>query len=185
MLPDFATMVRVRLLEVRDPLIRRGIDRHHETDSVFHRAPAFRALCTYALTELTRSGVRRGTARAVGHIGRELFLDGWLSGEQTHIDGYLTALDDGLVGHLRWQDEGLAFSKLHERLRLWGAPHDYAKPPFVLARLIDALRHRPALALVDEEREQVSDFLPSFQRMVERDAPQLLHQLRDALGCRG
>jgi len=185
MLPDFATMVRVPLLEVRDPLIRRGIDLHHQTDHAFHRALAFRALCTYALTELTRSGVRRGTARAVGHIGSEMFLDGWLSGEQTHIDGYLTALDDELVGHLHWQDEGLAFSKLHERLLLWGAPHDYAKPPFVLARLTDTLRHRPALALVDEEREQVSDFLPSFQRMVERDAPQLLLQLRDALGCRG
>jgi hypothetical protein len=75
MLPDFETMIRVPLIEVRNPDIRRGIELHHRTDDAFHRAPAFLALCAHALGELTEAGVRRGTARAVGHIGSEMFLD--------------------------------------------------------------------------------------------------------------
>jgi len=184
MLPDFETMVRVPLIEVRDPDIQRGIELHHRTDEAFHRAPAFLAFCARALDELTGAGVRRGTARAVGHIGSEMFLDGWLARDQAHIDGYLTALDLEVDGLLGWQDDGHAFSKLHTRLTLWGAPRDYAEPSFVLARLADALLLHPALAVLEHQSAQVADFLPSLQRMVERDAPELLNQLQDALGSK-
>jgi len=182
MLPDFETMVRVRLIEVRDADIQRGVDLHHRTDDAFHRTPTFLACCAYALAELTQAGVRRGTARAVGHLGSEMFLDGWLAGKQDHVDDYLRALQVHLGGRLRWQDDGRAFSELHERLRVWGAPHDYAEPPFVLARLRDALLRRPALSVLDDQVDRVAEFLPSLQRMVERDAPELLHELQDALG---
>lgn len=182
MLPDFETMVRVPLVEVRDPDIQRGIDLHHRTDDAFHRAPAFVAFCGHARTELTAAGVRRGTARAVSHIGSEMFLDGWLAREPAHIDGYLAALDLDVDDLLGWQDDGQAFSKLHDRLTSWGAPHDYAEPSFVLARLADALRGHPALAVLEEQETRVAEFLPSLQRVVERDAPELLNQLQDALG---
>jgi hypothetical protein len=182
MLPDFETMVRVPLTEVRDPDIQRGIDLHHRTDETFHQAPAFLAFCARSLDELAGAGVRRGTARAVGHIGSEMFLDGWLAREQAHIDDYLAALELDVDGLLGWQDDGHAFSKLHKRLTLWGAPHDYAEPSFVLARLTDALRLRPALAVLEDQAAQVAEFLPSLQQMVERDAPELLHELQDALG---
>jgi acyl carrier protein phosphodiesterase len=118
MLPDFETMIRVPLIEVRNPDIRRGIELHHRTDDAFHRAPAFLALCAHALGELTEAGVRRGTARAVGHIGSEMFLDAWLAREQAHVDDYLTALELEVDGLLGWQDDGHAFSKLHARLTL-------------------------------------------------------------------
>jgi len=184
MLPDFEAMVRVPLIEVCDPDIQRGVDLHHRTDRAFHRAPTFHALCQYTLAELTDAGVRRGTARAVGHIGSELFLDGWLADEQAHVDDYLTALRVGLDGQLRWQDDGDAFSKLQQRLLVWGAPFEYAEPPFVLARLGDVLRFRPALSILSEHMDRVAEFLPSLQRLVARKGPELLHELRDALDCR-
>jgi len=182
MLPDFETMVRVPLIEVRDPDIRRGIDLHHRTDEAFHRTPAFLAFCAHALGELTAAGVRRGTARAVGHIASEMFLDGCLAREQDHIDDYLAALELELDDLLGWQDDGRAFSKLHTRLTLWGGPRDYADPAFVLARVSDALQRRPALALLQEQSDPVAKYLPSLQEMVERDAAELLNELRDTLG---
>jgi len=184
MLPDFATMARVPLLEVRDPDIQRGIDLHHQTDEAFHRAPAFLAFCARSLEELTGAGVRRGTARAVAHIGSEMFLDGWLTRDQAHIDGYLTALDLDVDDLLGWEDGGHAFSKLHARLTQWGAPCDYVEPSFVLARLADALRPHPALAVLEDQMAQVEEFLPSLQRLVERDALELLNELQDALGSK-
>ncbi len=182
MLPDFETMVGVPLSMVHDADIQRGIELHHRTDDAFHRAPAFLASCAHALDALTESGVRRGTARAVGHIGTEMLLDGWLVREERHIEGYLRAIELETNALLEWSDQGKAFSKLQARLALWGAPRDYAEPAFVLARLRDALRRRPALALLEEQSEQVADYLPSLQRLVEQRAPELLKELQDALG---
>ena len=184
MLPDFEAMVRVPLVGVRDPDIQRGIDLHHRTDEVFHRAPIFVELCARALSELKGAGVRRGTARAVGHIGSEMFLDGWLAREQDHVDDYLAALEVEVEGCLEWEDDGRAFSKLRARLTMWGAPRDYAEPPFVLARLADALQRRPALKVLEDESAQVQEFLPRLQRMVERHAPELLTELQDTLGLK-
>jgi hypothetical protein len=182
MLPDFEAMVGVPLSMVHDPDIQRGIELHHRTDDAFHRAPAFLASCAHALDALTESGVRRGTARAVGHIGTEMLLDGWLVREERHIDGYLQAIELETNALLEWSDQGQAFSKLQARLAVWGAPRDYAEPTFVFARLRDALRHRPALALLEDQSKQVADYLPLLQRLVEQRAPELLKGLQDALG---
>jgi hypothetical protein len=80
-----------------------------------------------------------------------------------------------------WTDNR-AFSKLRTRLALWGAPRDYAEPPFVLARVTDALRRRPALAVLEEQSARVAEYLPSFQQRVERHAAELLIELENALG---
>lgn len=182
MLPDFETMVRVPLRGVPDAEVRRGIVLHHRTDDLFHRTVVFLSLCAEALGDLGDLGVRRGTARAVAHIGVEMFLDGHLVDDPAHVGAYLSALElepDGLV---HWEDEGRAFSKLRDRLGTWGAPRDYAEPSFVLERLTDALRARPALAILDEQSEPVGSYLPTLQRAVERRAPELLTELQDALG---
>mgnify|MGYP001826555125 FL=1 len=184
MLPDFEAMLRVPLITVRDPDIRRGIDLHHRTDDAFHRSPVFVEIGAGALSALTATGVRRGTARAVGHIGTEMFLDGWLARDQAHVDLYLAALGVELGERLHWGDAGLAFATLRRRLTTWGAPRDYAEPGFVLQRLTDALARRPALAVLDEESARVADFLPFLQERVEKDAPELLHRVQDALGLR-
>ena len=185
MIPDFEAMVRVPLVAVRDPRVQRGIDLHHRTDDAFHRNPVFVEIGALALSALTDAGVRRGTARAVGHIGTEMFLDGWLAREQSHVEAYLAALGFELGKRLEWKDAGRAFTTLRSRLRNWGAPRDYAEPGFVLSRLTDALRRRPALAVLDEESARVAGFLPLLQERVEKDAPELLHQVQDALGLRG
>jgi hypothetical protein len=111
-----------------------------------------------------------------------MFLDGWLARQQSHVDDYLAALDLEVDDLLEWQDDGHAFSKLHTRLTLWGAPRDYAEPSFVLERLTDALRLRPALAVLEDQSARVAEFIPSLQQMVERAAPELLHEVQDALG---
>ncbi len=182
MLPDFEAMTHVPLIEVRDEDIQRGIDLHHRTDDAFHRTDVFLAWTAATFSALTNAGVHRGTARAVSHIGTEMFLDGWLAAQPTLADGYLAALELEANGNLRWQDGGDAYERLHGRLRTWGAPREYADPPFVLRRLGDALRSRPALAIADEETERVAACLPPLQRRVERDARELLHELRHALG---
>jgi hypothetical protein len=182
MLPDFEAMIRVPLIDVHDRDIQRGIGLHHQTDQTFHRSPTFIALCSWALGKMIDLGVRRGASRAVAHIGTELFLDGWLTREPTHVDPYLAALEVDPVGRMEWQDQGVAFDELHARLRSWGAPSDYEDPDFVLARLADSLRPRPALALRDEEAPRVASFLPFLQEMVERGAPELLGEIRNGLG---
>jgi len=40
------------------------------------------------------------------------------------------------------------------------------------------------LAVFDDQSARVAEFLPSLQQIVERDAPELLTELRDALGLR-
>lgn len=182
MLPDFEAMVRVRLLGTSDLEVRRGIDLHHRTDEVFHRAPLFISLNARSLEELGASGVRRGTARAVAHIATEMFLDGWLASDSSRVERYLNALASDANERLQWQDGGTDYASLRGRLRAWGAPGDYAEPEFVLARLRDALRGRPALAIVEDEADRVARCLPSLQQRVQHGARELLDQVRDALG---
>jgi hypothetical protein len=182
MLPDFEAMTRVPLLEVRDADIQRGVDLHHRTDEAFHRTRAFVGWNASGLDALTQAGVRRGPARAVSHIASEMFLDGWLAAQPTLVDGYLAALEVEANGRLRWEDGGEAYEMLHGRLSTWGAPRDYADPPFVLQRLRDSLRRRPALAIADEEVGPVTSCLPPLQQRVQREARELLDELRDALG---
>ena len=182
MLPDFEAMTGVPLVEVWDADIQRGIDLHHRTDDAFHRANAFVMLCARALEGLLEAGVRRGTARAVAHIGTEMFLDGWLTREQTHVDHYLAALRVEVTGRLEWEDAGRAFSRLQRRLETWGAPCDYEDPEFVSARLSDALRSRSTLAVLEDESMLVAHYLADLQQMVERKAPELLDEIWNALG---
>lgn len=182
MLPDFEAMVRVRLNAVRDPDIERGIDLHHCTDDAFHRAPAFLSLNGQALDELTRAGVRRGTARAVAHISTEMFLDGYLARDSQHVNHYLAALQIDARAALDWGDGGAAYQALHERLARWSRPGDYGEPAFVLDRLRDALARRPALAVRPQDTGALAACLPALRGRVEQHARELLDQLRVALG---
>src|SRR5262245_49760363 len=79
MLPDLAGMASLRIRGVHDPELERGVELHHATDRAFHGLPPFRAVCSAALTLLEPQGVSRASARAVGHVGAELLLDGLLS----------------------------------------------------------------------------------------------------------
>ena len=183
MLPDFESMTRVALVEVLDADIQRGIDTHHQTDDVFHRAPTFLRLCAYAVESLDEASVRRGTARAVGHIATEMFLDGLLASRTGNVDHYLAALDVGTADAIHWADGGEAFGVLHARLKKWGAPVDYHDPTFVLARLEGALRQSPKLAITTDDYPRVARCLPSVREEVRLRAEELLDEVQDGLSC--
>jgi len=182
MLPDFESMTRVALVDVRDEDVRRGIETHHRTDGAFHRASTFLDLCRHALDVLSDASVRRGTARAVGHIATEMFLDGMLAERAENVERYLSALDVEWRDALDWEDSGRAYQTLQSRLRRWGAPLDYGDPAFVLVRLEGSLRRRPTLSISSEDYSRVARCLPELREQVGLRAEELLDEVEDALG---
>lgn len=165
MLPDLCSMAGLRLQTVLDQELGRGVALHHETDRRFHGSPRFLALCSSALETLEPQGVSRASARAVGHVGSELLLDGFLSHDQQARAAYGRALDGALEQKLGsaviWKD-GAHAASLHSVLaRLQNAPipEGYRDPEFVCARLEGILSRRPRLALRPGDREPVHAWL--------------------------
>lgn len=186
MLPDFASMARTRLAhdagQVHE-LVADGIALHLRTDDVFHTAPVFTGLLQETLDALSARGVARGTARAVGHIGVEMLIDGELLHASEVGAAYLDALRAGrelaigfrdAAGDARWQ-------ALRERLLSFGPPHDYRDPDTVLTRLTHVLSARPRLAIDAAAAPIVQAYLPHLQQQVRRELPRLLASLRAAL----
>jgi hypothetical protein len=189
MLPDFLHMTGTRVVEVRDPRVAAGVEHHHRVDDAFHGAPTFVALCADALGRLTSDGVRRGTARAVAHVGTELLLDGWLLHQGEVETAYVNALEwafpSGLLETIRVRDEHAPrLHTLASRLVAWGAPHDYWNPRFVADRLETALSNRPRLAMATGEKERVASFLFERRNEVEACADTLLDEVRARLAPR-
>lgn len=184
MLPDFASMARVRLGEPADAVVRAGVALHHRTDEAFHHQPDFVALMYETLTALTEHGVARGPARAVGHIGVEMLIDGELVHAPGNGDAYVLALDTArkLESDQRLGSEtraGLSF--VHRRLRTHGVPYDYRNTEAVVTRLTRALSARPRLAISPEHAKSVALVLPEIQRKVVTRLPALLAAVRAAL----
>jgi hypothetical protein len=196
MLPDFASMVGVRLsarhagpVDVRDGCeneadpLSEGIALHHRTDEVFHSAPQFTRLMQETLEELTSLGVARGAARAVGHIGVEMLIDGELVRGHEVAAAYLEALQAG--GHasapFREEQGSVRWQALRLRLLAFGPPHDYGNLDVVLGRLVHVLQHRPRLALDDDSARLVRSVLPALQQKVVTELPRLLANLQAVL----
>lgn len=180
MLPDLASMASLRIPATRDPELAAGIALHHETDRSFHGCEPFRALCESALTQLEAAGVSRGAARAVGHVGSELLLDGILSYERATRAAYARALDAGLSDSLA-ADLGFPGGPGPERLRellAWLAdgplPEGYRDVDFVGERLTRILARRPRLALRPADQPIVRQWLRWAAPQVERDASAML-----------
>lgn len=184
MVPDFESMIRMKVRRVADSVVADGVSFHHETDSVFHRTPSFVAIGREALAALTSVGVRRGTARAVAHLGAEMFLDGWLAHREPEPGAYEGSLaHEHVSSTLQWHDEGLAFGELHARLVELGTPTAYGDPDFVMERLVGALADRPRLRVEPSDATPVRQFLATLQGLVEATAPEMLHELEKGLGC--
>src|SRR5262245_42901710 len=75
MLPDFASMIDVRLTPVRHPKVEERVRFHHLTDRVFHDLYAFRSLSHETHEALRARGLGRDPSRAVAHVGIEILLD--------------------------------------------------------------------------------------------------------------
>lgn len=202
MLPDFASMAglgRVSAPEHRE--LSSGIDFHHRTDAVFHRAPVFVEMVAAGIDALVGQGVGRGPARAVAHVGIELLLDGLLFQDPRGpgADAYKAALATGLTpevaqgvfasprrqttrtaGEGHRADSG-ALQALLKRLSAAPVPERYIEPRFVAERLQSILAPRPRLALPADAEPTVVDWLAGAKTTLTHGYDELLGQVTDGL----
>jgi hypothetical protein len=187
MLPDLTGMLGARIAELPDREVQAGVAHHHETDAAFHGAARFGRLCGAAIAELTAAGVARGSARAVGHVGVELLLDGALSHDRAARERYTSALahavDSELSALVRLRDRAHepALRDGISRLRDAPVPEGYREPEFVVARLRHILGRRPRLALRESDLPAVRRWAFATQRVVLAEHEALLAEVRAAL----
>lgn len=175
MLPDFASMSGNRIERVRDDELQAGIELHHATDEVFHRVPCFVSLCAESMAHLSGSGLHRGSARAVSHIGVELVLDGELSRDERACLLYDQALEDAgresVIDAIEWRDPPSPerWRLQIKRLREGGIPAAYADAEFVTRRIYYLLAPRKRLALEERQLGVVDSWVRSVRpRVAER-----------------
>jgi len=189
MLPDFASMARVRLAAPRHAGLQAGLELHHRTDSVFHRLPGFLRLNRWAVAELRARGLSRGMARGSAHVAIELLLDGTLVLDPGAARAYGHALeaafDPAVDGAIGWPaDARPRWQTIRTRLRRSGAPLAYRDPAQVSARVAHALRERPALALDSRAERSVAQWVAHARPVVVSGASRLLAELELGLATR-
>jgi hypothetical protein len=158
-LPDLAPMAGIRLAHRDlDGPVGAGVRCHLRADAAFHADPRFLDGSRALRRALTARGLGSGPARAVGHAGWELLLDGTLVATEAE-DAFRGALAEGqralpaLAGEDR--DRWTAFLA---RGRTSSGLH-YDDPAWVADRLYAMLARRPRLALAAEEVPVVADVL--------------------------
>lgn len=181
MLPDFCGMLGFRAPARVPGRLGAGVRFHHVTDHAFHDLAEFQRLSSAASADLSARSVRRGTARAVAHVGVELLLDAELAESGDARALYLAALgaarDPKLLGGSTFSDEE------RERLgRLTRTLEDRGvakRPPnqSVVERLERALASRPRLAIAGEDVLRVSEWVELFRARVVASAPTLVREL--------
>ena len=180
MLPDFCGMLGFRAPEPAPGPLGAGVRFHHVTDLAFHELSAFRTLNRAAAAELDGRGVRRGTARAVAHVGVELLLDAELAENDAARAFYFAALGAGSApacfSATFTDDECARLGRLLATLSERGV----AKRPSsasVAERLERALVRRPRLAILRDDLPRVSEWVELFRARVVASSPALLSDL--------
>ena len=187
MLPDFASMLRVRPPEVLTESLLNGVRFHHATDDAFHGAESFLEFSHQASSFLLAHGLSRGSARAVAHVGVELVLDGALAHESAANEAYLSAVDAALTSsvasHIHWQSSEYAarFRHLCHSLRRRGAAQADASAELIAARLRNILANRPRLALDDAAQSVVRDWVVTARPLIVSRAPLLVFEVERRL----
>ncbi len=187
-LPDLAAMGRFRLVDrPADAALADGIDFHHRSDDLFHRHRWFRTNSGRVSSELERRGLGRGPARACGHVGIELLLDGSLLRSRPElVVAVRGALDEAgdRVEELRPLVEPAARADWADHLRRlgrWPVPDDYHQPAAVAARLQRILSARPRLRFGASQVDLVSQVLADQQRDATTGIDELFRDLLDDL----
>jgi hypothetical protein len=146
-LPDLVSMAGVRV--DRGSLggsLADGVRCHLDVDAAFHALPSFREGMAGIRAGLAPHELARGAARAIGHIGWELLLDGTLLGTPTEtafwraMDLAPARLDAVPAGDRdRW-------ARFLDRWFTTPRPRlHYDDPEWVAERLYLMLSHRPHL----------------------------------------
>ena len=193
MLPDFVSMAGLRLESVHgDAPLERGVAFHHVCDDAFHGAPLFVELMERAREELEHDGLDSGPAMAIGHVGVELLLDGYLVARDGVSKSYRYAMSeaadvavllrfDGITpeqGEARWR-------QLCQRLASAPVPQRYTEPAFVADRLIFILSARPRLAVPFGREPLVFDWARRAAPKVAASAEALFEQVEKRLLAAG
>lgn len=181
MLPDFAGMAGVPLRGLQAPSLADGIRFHHTCDRIFHAHPVFTRACAEGSARLTATGLARGPARAVAHVGFEMLLDGVLGADPGPRRAYRDALDGAPV-NLAGTDPA-AWSRTRDlcgRLSAAPVPEAYTATDFVADRLRIILARRPRLALTDADLPAVRSFCADTRTLVLAAGPALVDDVRQA-----
>lgn len=192
-LPDLAAMGRFRLLGRPDTgdtdgvELARGIDLHHRTDEAFHHHRWFRNHSGAVTAALGRAGLPRGAARACGHVGIELLLDGHLLADRPDLLASVASAVEGIGHHLDRLEPLVSESQRPgwcqhiDRLSRWTVPDDYRQPAAVAARLQRILARRPRLAFPPAQISTVAATLTDHHEDLASGAGSLLSDLTDHL----
>ncbi len=170
-LPDLQREAGVALGDGWSAAVHAGIDCHRDADALFHELAIFRTQSVALTRRLLDAGVPRGAARAVGHAGWELLLDGSLLGDAALIDAYMRAMSVEVA-----QDASKA--ALQRRVER-GVPRFYADPAGVAELLWRILRDRRLLAFDRVHIEAVANCLADAQPHAAAAAPTVFAALAE------
>jgi hypothetical protein len=179
-LPDLAAIGGYRLAPRRSTGdLAEGIRVHHRTDDVFHADERFRELMGRLRSALAGAGFGRGAARACGHVGVELLLDGHLLADRD-VAGRAGALlwsvgrpsEDVLdaVPPVERESWAAHLGLVAERI----APESYRAAHLVAARLHRILGRRPRLAFAPADTAILTGALRRIQPAVGEVAEDLV-----------
>lgn len=187
MLPDFASMLRVRPPQATSGALGEGLRFHHATDDAFHGSESFLEFSRHASSFLAAAGLSRGSSRAVAHVGVELLLDGALAQESAANEAYLSAVDLALTksvaSHIQWQSSEYEarFQHLCHSLKNRGAARTDTSAELVAERLRNILASRPRLALDDAGQSVVRDWVVTARPLIVSRAPLLVLEVERRL----
>ncbi len=180
-LPDIAAIGRFRLAtDSSNPLIRQGVRLHHATDDAFHGHHAFLGWSREINESLRAADINRGAARACGHVGAELLLDGhlMLADASLRPDAQralaLAGETDADVRAVVPEPERLEWLRHLERVATWDLPHDYHEPLAVARRLWRILSPRARLAFSEVDISTVATMLRQVQPKIVTGANELI-----------
>jgi hypothetical protein len=184
MLPDFASMLGARPPHVGHEVVQAGVAHHHVIDQIFHHSPTFLNMMSRWRQELSDQGVPRGGARALAHVGIELFLDGELIQDNETETLYREALNQAsklsLVRTIEggfWQQT--QWAAMFTKLSSSNLPHRYRDPLFVAHRLFDILEGRSRLAIPTELHDVAITVLRAMQDDVRCQKQALLDDIQN------
>jgi hypothetical protein len=173
-LPDLAPMAGVRLVRAGlEGVLGAGVRCHLAADEAFHAHPRFRAGSGALRRALAERGVGSGPARAVGHAGWELLLDGTLVGTGAEEAFHRAIAVGERASAALAPDDRLRWAAFLARARTSAGLH-YDDPRWVAERLHGMLARRPRLRLPDDQVAVVAEVLATQVEGIVAVAPAVL-----------